>query len=82
MARLPDFVNPKRESNGSQFYICLAACPSLDDQYTVFGHVIEGMAVADKIAESPRDKRDNPLTRVAMTVSLERRDPGQTAPSP
>jgi peptidyl-prolyl cis-trans isomerase B (cyclophilin B) len=77
MARLPDLVNPQRESNGSQFYICLAPSPSLDDQYTVFGHVTEGMEVADKIAEAPRDKRDNPLARVEMTMSLETKDPSQ-----
>lgn len=71
MARLPDSVNPKRESNGSQFYICVAPCPSLNGQYTVFGHVIKGMNVADKIAEQPRDNRDNPLTRIEMEASLE-----------
>jgi len=71
MARLPDSVNPRRESNGSQFYICLAACPSLDDQYTVFGHVIKGMDVAQKISDATRDKRDNPLKRIEMTVNLE-----------
>ena len=71
MARLPDSVNPNRDSNGSQFYICLAPAPSLDDQYTVFGHVTQGMEVADKIAEAPRDKRDNPLARMEMTVSLQ-----------
>jgi peptidyl-prolyl cis-trans isomerase B (cyclophilin B) len=74
MARLPDSLNPQRESNGSQFYICLAACPSLDDQYTVFGHVIQGLDVAEKIAAQPRDDRDNPLQRMEMTVSLEPRD--------
>jgi cyclophilin family peptidyl-prolyl cis-trans isomerase len=74
MARLPDFLNPKRESSGSQFYICLAACPSLDDQYTVFGHVIQGMDVADKIAEAARDKRDNPLTRIEMTMNLQSKE--------
>jgi peptidylprolyl isomerase/peptidyl-prolyl cis-trans isomerase B (cyclophilin B) len=74
MARLPDELNPKRESNGSQFYICLAPCPSLDDQYTVFGHVIEGMEVADAIADQARDKRDNPIKRIEMTVSLQPRE--------
>jgi peptidyl-prolyl cis-trans isomerase B (cyclophilin B) len=74
MARLPDSVNPQRDSNGSQFYICLAPSPTLDDQYTVFGHVIQGMDVADKIAETPRDQRDNPVTRVQMTVSLETKE--------
>ncbi len=71
MARLPDAVNPARESNGSQFYICLAACPSLDDQYTVFGHVIKGLDVAQKISDQARDRRDNPLKRIEMMVNLE-----------
>jgi peptidylprolyl isomerase/peptidyl-prolyl cis-trans isomerase B (cyclophilin B) len=71
MARLPDSINPQRESNGSQFYICVAPCPSLDDQYTVFGHVIKGMDIAEKIASQPRDKRDNPLNRIEMEASLE-----------
>jgi peptidyl-prolyl cis-trans isomerase B (cyclophilin B) len=74
MARLPDDLNPQRESNGSQFYICLVACPSLDDQYTVFGHVIQGLDIAEKIANQPRDARDNPLKRVEMTVNIEPKD--------
>ena len=74
MARLPDSVNPQRESNGSQFYICLGPCPSLDDQYTVFGHVIQGLDVAEKIATQPRDARDNPLQRIEMTVNLQPKD--------
>ena len=48
-------------SAGSQFFICLADARFLDKQYTVFGHVIEGMDVADKIVNLPRDGRDNPL---------------------
>jgi peptidyl-prolyl cis-trans isomerase B (cyclophilin B) len=71
MARLPDEVNPNRESNGSQFYICLQACPSLDDQYTVFGHVVKGLDVAEKIGNEARDRRDNPLKRIEMTMIME-----------
>lgn len=37
------------DSGGSQFYICLAPQPSLDGQYTVFGQVVEGLDVIDKI---------------------------------
>ena len=71
MARLPDSVNPERESNGSQFYICVADSPSLDDQYTVFGHVIKGMDVVDAISGQARDNRDNPINRIEMEVTLE-----------
>ena len=38
-------------SAGSQFYICLAPQPSLDDQYTIFGQVTEGLDVIPKIAK-------------------------------
>jgi cyclophilin family peptidyl-prolyl cis-trans isomerase len=71
MARLPDSANPERESNGSQFYICVADCPSLDDQYTVFAHVIRGMDKVKKIANLPRDAHDDPTTRIEMEASLE-----------
>jgi peptidyl-prolyl cis-trans isomerase B (cyclophilin B) len=50
MARLPDNVNPKRDSSGSQFYITLDATPFLDGQYTAFGQVTQGMDVVQKIA--------------------------------
>ncbi|MGH7840633.1 MAG: peptidylprolyl isomerase [Candidatus Binataceae bacterium] len=49
MARTGDNVNPERKSSGSQFYICLAAAPFLDGQYTSFGGVVEGMNVVDQI---------------------------------
>ena len=70
MARLPDSVNPGRESNGSQFYICVKPCPSLDDNYTVFGHVIGGMDVVEKIAGQSRDSSDDPLSRIEMVASM------------
>lgn len=42
------------DSAGSQFYICLAPQPGLDGQYTVFGQVIEGMDVIDKIQQGDK----------------------------
>ena len=48
-ARQPVEVNPELESNGSQFFICLADLPSLEG-YSVFGKVVEGMDVVDRIA--------------------------------
>jgi peptidyl-prolyl cis-trans isomerase B (cyclophilin B) len=74
MARLPDSVNPQRDSNGSQFFICVTTCPSLDDQYTVFGHVILGMDTAIKIANQARDGRDDPIERIEMEAILEPTD--------
>lgn len=49
MARLPDQVNPDRESSGSQFYITLAPTPFLDGQYSVFGKVESGLDVVKSI---------------------------------
>ncbi|MBP7967561.1 peptidylprolyl isomerase, partial [Candidatus Woesebacteria bacterium] len=51
MARLPDNVNPKKESSGSQFFIMHKTTAQLDGQYTIFGKVTSGMDIVDKIAE-------------------------------
>lgn len=69
-ARKGDQVNPRRESSGSQFYINVADNKFLDGQYTVFGEVIEGMDVADKIAGVAKDQRDNPNERIEMKVTV------------
>ncbi len=53
-------------SAGSQFFIVVKDSFFLDNNYTVFGKVISGMDVADKIAAEPRDNRDNPLRRVTI----------------
>ncbi|MFA6469273.1 MAG: peptidylprolyl isomerase [Bacteroidota bacterium] len=65
-ARQGDQINPQRMSNGSQFYITVVPTKFLDGQYTVFGKVVEGMDVADKIVAVPRDARDNPLEKVLI----------------
>lgn len=48
-ARRGDAANPQRRSSGSQFYVCLAEAPWLDGQYTIFGHVVLGAEVLDRI---------------------------------
>ncbi len=58
------------DSAGSQFFIMVGKAPSLDNQYTVFGEVVKGMEVADKIVNQPRDRRDNPLQRIEITVEV------------
>ena len=57
-------------SAGSQFFICVADAPFLDKQYTVFGRVIDGMDVVDKIVNISRDARNNPLDDVPMKTIL------------
>jgi cyclophilin family peptidyl-prolyl cis-trans isomerase len=69
-ARLGDDHNPSRASSGSQFFICVADCPSLDGGYTVFGKVIRGMDVADLIVAQERDPSDNPVERIEMQVAM------------
>ena len=61
-------------SAGSQFFICVKDSFFLDGQYTAFGRVIEGMDVADKIVNEPRDSNDNPNNRMdikTVTISEE-----------
>ena len=58
------------DSAGSQFFICVKDSPFLDRQYTVFGEVVSGMDVADKIVSQPRDPRDNPNERIEMKVKI------------
>lgn len=58
------------DSAGSQFFICVADAPFLDRQYTVFGEVISGLEVVDKIVNQPRDKKDNPDERIEMKVRI------------
>lgn len=61
-------ANP--DSAGSQFFICVADSPFLDGEYTIFGEVVEGMDVVDKIVSQPKDQRDNPIERVEMKVKI------------
>lgn len=53
-------------SAGSQFFIVTTDSTFLDKQYTVFGQVKEGMGVADKIVNLPRDKNDCPNQEAKM----------------
>ncbi len=57
MARLEGEVN----SAGSQFLICLSRQPQLDNEYTVFGEVVEGINVAHTIGDLSTGERDRPV---------------------
>ena len=54
------------DSAGSQFFICVADAPHLDGQYTIWGNVVNGMDVADKIVALKRDHNDNPMENSTM----------------
>jgi len=58
------------DSAGSQFFICMADAFFLDGKYTVFGEVVKGIEVVDKIVSQPRDGNDNPDDRIEMTVDI------------
>ena len=58
------------DSAGSQFFIVVQDSPFLDGQYTVFGEVVSGMDVADRIVNLPRDQRDLPHERVEMKIRV------------
>lgn len=70
-------------SGSSQFFICHAATPQLNNQYTVFGQVIEGLDVIDQIVYSETPKKqnpgyrgpdgDNPFEKVEMKIKLSTR---------
>ncbi len=100
-ARMPDSMNPRKESSGSQFYIVqgrpmqegqvkayamktganytdeqiktyatIGGTPHLDGAYTVFGEVLDGFDVIDKIAAVRTAQNDRPVETVSMTIEI------------
>lgn len=51
-------------------YLTLGGTPHLDGNYTVFGEVIDGLDVMDKVASVETDARDRPLENVPMKVEV------------
>ncbi len=100
-ARMPDNINPRKKSSGSQFYIVQGrpmqeaylnayaektgvvytdeqkkdyatkgGTPHLDGGYTVFGEVLDGFAVIDKIAAVRTGQNDTPVETISMTIEI------------
>ncbi len=60
-------------SASSQFFVCHGDPSFLDNNYTVFGKVIQGLEVIDSIANVEKDMNDNPLEKIEMTVKMMKR---------
>jgi peptidyl-prolyl cis-trans isomerase A (cyclophilin A) len=66
-------ANSGPNTNGCQFFITVAATPWLTGNHTIFGEVVEGMDVADKIVLVPRNSQDKPHKPVVVeSVVIER----------
>jgi peptidyl-prolyl cis-trans isomerase A (cyclophilin A) len=66
-------ANAGPNTNGSQFFITVAPTPWLTGNHTIFGEVVEGQDVADKMANVPRGRQDRPNKDVVLhSVTIER----------
>jgi len=66
-------ANSGPNTNGSQFFITVAPTTWLTGKHTIFGEVVEGQDIADKITQLPRNRQDKPNQDVMVrSVVIER----------
>jgi len=61
-------ISPERRTA----YSTIGGTPFLDDKYTVFGEIVEGLDIMDKIAATATDRSDRPEQDIKMTLTLEK----------
>jgi peptidyl-prolyl cis-trans isomerase A (cyclophilin A) len=70
---LLSMANAGPNTNGSQFFVTVAATPWLDNKHSIFGEVTEGYDVVEKISKVPRGAQDRPVTEVRInSVTIEK----------
>jgi cyclophilin family peptidyl-prolyl cis-trans isomerase len=72
----------KPDSDGSQFFVCVTAQPSLDGQFSAFGRITEGMEVVDNISRANADASgmtDPPVRILKITIEPKKLEPFRDA---
>jgi cyclophilin family peptidyl-prolyl cis-trans isomerase len=73
----PEYLNMMAKKTNKQFspeqikaYTTIGGTPHLDDAYTVFGEIVKGLEIVDKIAKEKCDRNDRPLKDIKIDVDI------------